>query len=113
MGSFQFYCIPKKKRTYLTASFRGFLLFGKAMQGQTIVHDKCICHDFDLAVAFHRRQLGVCWGPTACWALCAFRRCDDSESPETQIPSMLQEVFLFLIDDNQQPHSKDTENNNE
>ena len=40
-------------------------------------------------------------------------RCVHSESPETQIQSMHLRVFSFLIDDNKQTDSKDTEKKNE
>ena len=36
-----------------------------------------------------------------------------SQTPATQILSMPQLVFLFFIDDSQQPNSKDTQNDNE
>ena len=59
------------------------------------------------AVKWHGGWLGCYWGQTAC------TRGVHSGSPETQILLMQLRVFSFLIDDNQQTNSKDTEKKNE
>ena len=68
------------------------------------------CSDLDLAVSLHSWQLTRYWGQPACWALCTFQV---SWNTNHRIPLMQQQVFSFLINDNQQTYLKDTKKKKE